>query len=329
MVLSPLIEIFDRSGVDVAVRHTFRQRPSDRGVQHPIVFTLHPTEVGVEDRSGGNLVEGQDIVHDRPSWSDGRHGLHPILGFHPKPMPNLSKAFTSILKGREAQALIDQDQPDWIVLLGDILPDFSIVPGQGNRLTCQRDHWELYATNFESGPAVTTFLRGNHQIDGFNVPQRHRRLPACFEEKVIRLEGIPAEFGAWGWSREWVEADLARELSDQINEAPKANIVLSHVPPYGCLDEVQPGTHIGHRPLAAWLESGSIGPHSLVLCGHVHESLGLARCRDSLVVNMAEGSALLDDQNEEGGWNRWSVLHLESMESCASRLRTLAEDRPD
>jgi Icc-related predicted phosphoesterase len=122
---------------------------------------------------------------------------------------------------------------------------------------------------------------------------------------------------------------LAQELSDQIIEAPQANIVLSHVPPYGCLDEVQPGTHIGHRPLAAWLESGSIGPHSLVLCGHVHESLGQARCGDSLVVNLAEGYALLDDQDEAGVWNRWRVLRLESIQHCASRLRTLAEDRPD
>jgi Icc-related predicted phosphoesterase len=214
-----------------------------------------------------------------------------------------------------SKALIDRHQPDWIVLLGDILPDFRIVSGQGNRLTCQLDHWKLYASDFESNSVVTTFLRGNHEIEGFKPPPHQRRLPAGFEERVIRLEGIPTEFGTWGWSREWEEADLAQELGDQIKEAPQANIVLSHVPPYGCLDEVHPGTHIGHRPLAAWLESGSIGPHSLVLCGHVHESRGLARCGDSLVVNLAEGYALLDDQNDEGGWNRWRVLQLEAMGS--------------
>ena len=230
---------------------------------------------------------------------------------------------------REAKSLVHQHKPDWIVLLGDILPDFSIIGGRGNQLTCQQDHWKLHASKFESQSVVTTFLRGNHEIEGFNPHPHQQRLPSGFEKRVIRLEGIPIEFGAWGWSREWEEDDLAQELSDQNLEAPQANIVLSHVPPFGYLDEVEPGTHIGHRPLAAWLESGTMGPHTMVLCGHVHESPGMGRCGESLVVNMAEGYALIDDQNEAGAWNRWRVLRLESMESCASRLKTLADDLSD
>jgi len=39
---------------------------------------------------------------------------------------------------REASSLIDQQRPDWIVLCGDLLPDFSMVGGMASRLEAQK-----------------------------------------------------------------------------------------------------------------------------------------------------------------------------------------------
>ena len=220
---------------------------------------------------------------------------------------------------REANKLINSLAPDWIVLLGDILPDFSRVAGAGNRLSCQREYWQTYSGMFEAREITTTFVRGNHEIEGFLIPIQQRRVHPAFENGVIRLEGIPAEFGAWGWSREWEESELERELAEQRSQAPAPSVILSHVPPFGCLDEFCAGKHIGHRPLAEWLKAVDAGPE-LVLCGHVHEGRGFERLGNSLVVNMAEGYALLEREIESALWTPWRVRRLMSMEELRTRL---------
>lgn len=211
------------------------------------------------------------------------------------PAPRLrSLAFTD-LHGRtyrEASNLIDDLRPDWIVLCGDILPDFGRIAGRGNRLEAQRSFWGVYRSTFIRDFAVTTLVRGNHEIEGFIDPLL-QRLPAALEAHVVRLEGIPAEFGTWGWSREWEDESLEEELQTQLAQVPQPWIYLSHVPPFGCLDRTANGDRIGHHPLLAHLESRK-WPEALVICGHVHESFGSSERGETLVVNPSCGYALLE-----------------------------------
>jgi len=188
--------------------------------------------------------------------------------------------------------LIDDVRPDWIVLCGDLLADFSKIPGVGNRLQAQREFWQVYRRTFIRDFAVTTLVRGNHEIEGFQ-DQALCRLPAVLDGHVVRLEGVPAEFGAWGWSREWEGDRLERELSDQLRDVPEPLIYLSHVPPYDCLDIAKGGEHVGHRPLARHLQERG-WPKALVLCGHVHESFGSMRRDQTLIVNAACGYSLVE-----------------------------------
>jgi len=88
-------------------------------------------------------------------------------------------------------------------------------------------------------------------------------------------------------------------------------IVLSHWPPQGCLDGTMDGAGIGDPALRQWLEASACPPGGLVLCGHVHEGFGLGRCGDALVVNAAEGYALL----ESAPTGRWQVVRMERMET--------------
>ncbi len=203
----------------------------------------------------------------------------------------------SDLHGRHTRAveqLIDAQTPDWIVLTGDMLPDFHMVGGCGNRLDCQREWWGTYRSSFMHPNAITTFSLGNHEIEGF----RDRELegvPATLQGRVGVLQGNPAEFGAWGFSREYEHDELQQEV-DVLN---RPLVVLSHCPPQGLLDANKEGVHIGHTPFRLYLEE-SPDPPLLVLCGHVHESFGQIRRGRTLIVNVATGYALLELDLQHG-----------------------------
>ncbi len=189
---------------------------------------------------------------------------------------------------REAEKLIDIHAPDWIVLTGDVLPDFYMIGGKANRIDCQREWWGTYRSSFMYPGAVTTFTLGNHEIEGFR-DRELEAVPSALQGHVGFLQGNPAEFGAWGFSREY-EPD---ELQDEVSLLNHPMVVLSHCPPHGYLDSNKEGQHIGHAPLRGFLDEITEAPF-LVLCGHVHESFGQVQQGRTLLVNSATGYALID-----------------------------------
>jgi len=203
-------------------------------------------------------------------------------------------AFSDLHGGsfREAGELIDAHRPDWIVLCGDLLPDYDRLEGREARLEAQRDCWQRGRSSFLRPFAVTTLVRGNHELEGFEDPEL-QALPPMLQGRVVRLEGVPVMGGARGWSRAWEDEALEAELQAQLAQNPGAAIYVSHVPPHGCLDRGRSGDAIGHRPLAAHLRRRG-WPEALVLCGHVHEAFGRRDFGDTVVVNAACGYALLE-----------------------------------
>ena len=224
-------------------------------------------------------------------------------------LPSMKILHLSDLHGRHTRAveqLIDTHAPDWVVLTGDMLPDFYMIGGKGNRLECQREWWGTYRSSFMHPCAITTFSLGNHEIEGF----RDRELegvPAALQGRVGVLQGNPAEFGAWGFSREY-ESD---ELQDEVDALNRPLVVLSHCPPYGLLDANKEATRIGHPPFRIYLDEAP-EPPLLVLCGHVHESFGQVRLGRTLVVNAATGYALVELDLQHG---QAQVLALSRMTS--------------
>ena len=145
---------------------------------------------------------------------------------------------------QEAASLIESLTPDWIVLTGDMLPDFARLPGESRRLEAQREWWASWRRSFLAEGRRTTFVRGNHEIQGF-ADHELRALPPELAGKVAMVEGIPARWGAWGYARELDDEDLALEVRNLGNPM----VILSHVPPFGWLDLNKRGERIGHLPL--------------------------------------------------------------------------------
>jgi Icc-related predicted phosphoesterase len=224
---------------------------------------------------------------------------------------------------RLAESTIEAVQPNWIVLTGDILPDFSRLPGESRRLAAQREWWRTWRSSFLREGIRTTFVRGNHEIEGFE-DRSLRSVPGELAGMVGFLEGIPARWGAWGFAREWDEEALQQE----VEAMGEPFVVMSHVPPHGWLDVNGGGDHIGHLALREFLDASEVAvrsltfrgryvkPPGLVLCGHVHQGFGWERHGPTLVVNAATGFAVVD-------------LDLGSGVAHVLRMERLLEGRPD
>jgi|GEM_PF-1301535 len=201
----------------------------------------------------------------------------------------------------EASSLIDQLRPDWIVSCGDLLPDFSQRPAN-YRLMAQQEFWRDHRHLFTRPGTVTTMIVGNHELPGFKYPKMDL-LPAGFEDRVVRLEGIPGDSGPFSFVNALPEAELEEELQDQLSIIPNPLIYLSHAPPYGSRDKSDRGDHIGHRPLLRHLRDRD-WPRVLVLCGHVHNCFGFEHAGATTILNVATGYALIE-------WDKGSAHVLE------------------
>ena len=70
------------------------------------------------------------------------------------------------------------------------------------------------------------------------------------------------------------------------NVTKRCDVLVTHEPPFGTLDVARLGRHIGSR---AVLEMVLRLRPRVLTCGHVHESPGVARLGDTLVVNCTMG----------------------------------------
>lgn len=243
-------------------------------------------------------------------------------------MPTLRLLHFSDLHGtsmREAGSLIEGFKPDWIVLTGDMLPDFARLPNRSRRMQAQTEWWGSWRSEFLLEGATTTFTLGNHEVEGFE-DRNLRQVPSLLRGRVAMVEGIPARWGAWGFAREWDDDELEEEVL-ALGRDGDPLVILSHVPPYGWLDRNNRGERIGHIPLRNFLDpteeqlerhgnSLPQRPASLVLCGHVHESFGWERHGPTVVVNAATGYALLNFDTDSGSVE---IIQMER----------LLRDRPD
>lgn len=190
-----------------------------------------------------------------------------------------------------ASDLIDRHHPEWVVCCGDMLPDFNQRPAN-LRLLAQQEFWRDHRHLLTRQGVVSTLILGNHELPGFRYPGM-QSLPEGFSDKVVRLEGIPGDSGPFSFAQGMSEAELEEELKEQLAKVANPQVFLSHAPPYGSRDLTLRGNHIGHRPLFRYLH-GREWPHSLIFCGHVHQSFGFEEVGATTILNVATGYALVE-----------------------------------
>jgi Icc-related predicted phosphoesterase len=160
-----------------------------------------------------------------------------------------------------------------------------------------RDLWT--ATDGRARVEGITFLNeGTHQID----------LPNGARVTVYANPYTP-EFQDWGFPYERGEDRFnspARSLSDAKNialhpvpERLPIDIMITHGPPWACLDKVQSGEHAGCPHLLRAL----MHARPLIHCfGHIHESWGAKLVRWSDAAEQTAASAIDTASWKRGGW---------------------------
>ncbi len=148
---------------------------------------------------------------------------------------------------QEAERLTKAHQPDWIVLCGDMLPDFNQRP-ECRRLEAQRAFWQEHRHAFLREGAITTFVLGNHELTGFRDAEMST-IPESLAGQVVRLEGIPGDSGPFSFAKGSPDPVLQAELDNQLSISPEPlNLHFS------CATLRQPGPdppRHPHRPQAA------------------------------------------------------------------------------
>lgn len=121
-----------------------------------------------------------------------------------------------------------------------------------------------------------------------------RNPQSCLHKKELALEGglrivgfgfsSPTPFGTPG---ELGEGEIYEQLCKM--EIGGNTILITHVPPYGILDEVAEGVHAGSRSLRKIMDEKK---PRIIACGHVHEAEGKVKCGETTVVQIPAASTL-------------------------------------
>ena len=158
---------------------------------------------------------------------------------------------------------IERYSPDLVVICGDIT---QFGPGE-------------VARNFlDQIPVEIVAITGN--IDTPDVEKGIDDSKATkIEMKKIVKKGI-SFVGISG-----LKPDRFKILNDK-KILDENSVLVSHVPPYGVQDKVFIGMHAGSMELREIIDKHK---PQLVLCGHIHEDPGIAKYKDTTIVNCSMG----------------------------------------
>ena len=191
-----------------------------------------------------------------------------------------------------ALSIFEREEPDMVLIGGDVtdlgqsldgvIPFLDEIPAPTFVVPGNCDKREILQI-FEASAAVSvhkkTFDMGNITIAGLGGSN-------------------PSPFGT---PFEHQEDEIAEMLSSMLSSMKKNrwNILLTHAPPYGALDEVAPDVHVGCHSAAEVIREFDI-----ICCGHIHEQRAVSELNGRICVNPGpakEGNyavIILDEENE-------------------------------
>lgn len=213
------------------------------------------------------------------------------------------KAFvTSDIHGRFdilnkiADFIKNRQDIELIILCGDIAKDYSCDFFEELENKQYSDYKKIMYILTKLNRKII-FIQGNHDV--FNVDKIDENyLPYCGSEVFNNFVTIEyTNFFMYGTRREGNEEDMTHRLA-KLNINNKS-IIVSHIPPYKCLDKADNGKYYGSTAVRAMIKDKK---PSYFLCGHVHDSFGFKKLHKTLVFNGACSEV------EARGW----VVNLET-----------------
>jgi Icc-related predicted phosphoesterase len=197
--------------------------------------------------------------------------------------------------------LVSDRRIDLLLLVGDIGadPPWPDALRRSHRASHDESVREVIAHAADACSCPVVFVPGNHDLPdpapdvrGTNADRR------VVEVAGLRIAGLggagPARFGfPYEWSEEEAETALQPLFE---GAAGSVDIFLSHTPPAGTLDRTSRGASVGSTAVARCVERAAPG---LFVCGHIHESCGVASLAGVPCVN---AGALGEPDAREIAW---------------------------
>lgn len=170
---------------------------------------------------------------------------------------------------------------DCFIICGDFTADYvtrSFTELENRQYDNYKNLKEILSTSNKD----IIFILGNH--DTFTVDKSDTvYLP--YNDKELYNNFVPLEytnFYMYGLKREGDEEDMKRRLSKlRINSE---SIIVSHIPPYKCLDKSVNGIHYGSTAILDMIKSKT---PAFFFCGHVHNAFGFKKLHKTMVFNVA------------------------------------------
>lgn len=177
--------------------------------------------------------------------------------------------------------LKDRNDIDCIILCGDITADHEFFCFTDLEDKQYEDYKKIKLILQQTNKEVI-FIQGNHDV--FYVHKEDDSyLPYC--DKKAYSNFIPIEytnFSMFGLKREGNEEDMAKRLSKL--KIGKDSIIVSHMPPYKCLDKSEDGKHHGSSAIRDMIKEKK---PAFFFCGHVHDAFGYKKLYSTHVFNGA------------------------------------------
>ena len=206
----------------------------------------------------------------------------------------------------DPQSMPDPSEIDHVIVAGDITNLGKLLLRSLSNLDSDwlaaRRWMQRLQNRYDRAPIL--WVPGNHDIGVWRRDLEGSML--CLENDEcysVSMDGygfigtsLCTAFDAPRLADQWAHttADPAADMAhwdrvEQYTSEHKGNnlIVVSHCPPFGCLDEAAPagsGRHIGSPGLTKFIHHKK---PALVVCGHVHEAAGEAMIGETRVINTA------------------------------------------
>lgn len=133
------------------------------------------------------------------------------------------------------------------------------------------------------------WIAGNHEVGLEKYPKwaaeiARRSGSFYLEDSSVEIEGIklwgsPVTPYFYDWAFKKHRGDEIRETWKQIPDG--TDILITHGPPNGFLDQVPNGEHVGCEVLAEFLQENFFEPPQVHVFGHIHSGYGEAQLKRS------------------------------------------------